>query len=126
MAIYNDSVLEVKVANVASSDVKYQLARQLPWLRIWPTESNQVFLISVNCVAQLALRQFLLLLDNDLLIGDHAFDRFARTFAVYPEVGVLGADLWSADGRLLRVGGIVWADEQVWNHGRSFPWVQSA
>jgi len=109
--IYSRNVLEVIVANVASSDVKYQLARQLPWLRIWRSEANQGFLVTANCVAELALGQIPLLLDNDLLLGGHAFDRFARTFAVYPEVGVLGADLLSADGRLLRVGGIVWANE---------------
>ena len=107
VAGHNNSDLEVTVANVASSDVKYQSGRHLPWLRIWRTEANQGFLVTINCVAELALGQIPLLLDNDLLIGGHAFDSFARTIAVYPEVGVLGADLWSGDGRLLRLGGIV-------------------
>ena len=54
-------------------------------------------------------------------LGDHALDRIAGTFADHPEAGVVGAAMWSADGRPQEVGGIVWADGQVWNHGRNAP-----
>ena len=69
----------------------------------------------------MARRELLLLLNNDVLVGDHALDRIAAAFADHPQAGVVGAGLWSADGRPQEVGGLVWADGQVWNHGRNAP-----
>jgi GT2 family glycosyltransferase len=38
-------------------------------------------------------RRELLLLNNDVLVGDHALDRIAAAFADHPEAGVVGAGL---------------------------------
>ena len=109
------------MADDASSDATQQLGRQLPWLRIWRSEVNQGFLATCNGAAALARGELLLLLNNDVLVGDHALDRIAAAFADHPQAGVVGAGLWSADGRPQEVGGLVWADGQVWNHGRNAP-----
>ncbi len=119
VAMANDCRFEVIVADDASSDATQQLGRQLPWLRIWRSEHNQGFLDTCNGAAELARGELLLLLNNDVLVGDHCLDRLADTFDRYPEAGVVGAASWSADGRPQEVGGIVWADGQVWNHGRN-------
>lgn len=121
VAMANGTSFEVIVADDASSDATTQLGRQLPWLRIWRSEHNQGFLDTCNGAAALARGKLLLLLNNDVLVGDHALDRLPETFARHPEAGVVGAAMWSADGRPQEVGGIVWADGQVWNHGRNFP-----
>ena len=121
VAMANDTRFEVIVADDASTDATQQLGRQLPWLRIWRSEHNQGFLDTCNGAAALARGELLLLLNNDVLVGDHALDRLAETFARQPEAGVVGAAMWSADGRPQEVGGIVWADGQVWNHGRNAP-----
>ena len=92
-----------------------------PGCGIWRSELNQGFLATCNGAAELARGELLLLLNNDVLVGDHALDRIAGTFADHPEAGVVGAAMWSADGRPQEVGGIVWADGQVWNHGRNAP-----
>ena len=34
---------------------------------------------------------------------------------------MVGAASWGADGLPQEVGGIIWADGEVWNHGRGFP-----
>ena len=121
VAMANGTRFEVIVADDASSDATQQLGRQLPWLRLWRSERNQGFLDTCNGAAALARGELLLLLNNDVLVGDHALDRLAETFARHPEAGVVGAAMWSADGRPQEVGGIVWADGQVWNHGRNAP-----
>ncbi len=121
VAMANGTRFEVIVADDASTDATQQLGRQLPWLRIWRSERNQGFLDTCNGAAALARGELLLLLNNDVLVGDHALDRIAGTFADHPEAGVVGAAMWSADGRPQEVGGIVWADGQVWNHGRNAP-----
>jgi len=121
VAMANDTRFEVIVADDASSDATQQLGRQLPWLRLWRSERNQGFLDTCNGAAALARGELLLLLNNDVLLGDHALDRIAGTFADHLEAGVVGAAMWSADGQPQEVGGIVWADGQVWNHGRNAP-----
>ena len=121
VAMANGTRFEVIVADDASTDATQQLGRQLPWLRVWRSERNQGFLDTCNGAAALARGELLLLLNNDVLVGDHALDRLAETFARQPEAGAVGAAMWSADGRPQEVGGIVWADGQVWNHGRNAP-----
>jgi GT2 family glycosyltransferase len=117
----NGTRFEVIVADDASTDATQRLGRQLPWLRIWRSEVNQGFLETCNGAAALARGEWLLLLNNDVLVGDHALDRLLETATRDPRAGVVGAAAWSADGRPQEVGGIVWADGQVWNHGRNFP-----
>jgi GT2 family glycosyltransferase len=121
VAMANGTTFEVIVADDRSTDATTQLGRQLPWLRIWRSEQNQGFLDTCNGAAELARGELLLLLNNDTLVGDHALDRLVQTFAHHPEAGVVGAASWSADGRPQEVGGIVWANGQVWNHGRNAP-----
>ncbi|MCP9827921.1 glycosyltransferase [Synechococcus sp. L2F] len=121
VAMANGTSFEVIVADDASSDATTQLGRQLPWLRIWRSEHNQGFLDTCNGAAALARGEVLLLLNNDVLVGDHCLDRLWDTFACHSEAGVVGAAAWGADGLPQEVGGIVWADGQVWNHGRGFP-----
>jgi GT2 family glycosyltransferase len=121
MAMANGTRFEVIVADDASSDATQQLGSQIPWLRIWRSEHNQGFLATCNGAAAMARGELLLLLNNDVLVGDHALDRLAGTFKDQPDAGVVGAAMWSADGRPQEVGGIVWADGQVWNHGRNAP-----
>jgi len=121
VAMANGTSFEVIVADDGSTDATTQLGRQLPWLRIWRSEQNQGFLDTCNGAAELARGELLLLLNNDTLVGDHALDRLVQTFAHHPEAGVVGAASWSADGRPQEVGGIVWANGQVWNHGRNAP-----
>lgn len=120
VAMANATSFEVIVADDASTDATTQLGRQLPWLRIWRSEQNLGFLDTCNGASELARGEILLLLNNDVLVGDHALDLLAGTFARHPDAGVVGASLWSADSRPQEVGGIVWADGQVWNHGRNY------
>jgi GT2 family glycosyltransferase len=117
----NNTSFEVILADDASSDATTQLGQQLPWLRVWRSELNQGFLDTCNGAAALARGEILLLLNNDVLVGDHCLDHLAASFDRHPEAGVVGAASWGADGRPQEVGGIIWADGEVWNHGRGFP-----
>jgi GT2 family glycosyltransferase len=121
VAMANGTRFEVIVADDASSDATTQLNKQIPWLRIWRSEQNQGFLDTCSGAAALARGELLLLLNNDTLVGDHALDRLWQSLERHPEAGVVGAAVWGADGLPLEVGGIVWADGEVWNHGRGFP-----
>lgn len=120
VAMANHTSFEVIVADDASSDATTQLGRQLPWLRIWRSEHNQGFLDTCNAAAELARGELLLLLNNDVLVGDHALDLLGESFERHADAGVVGAAFWGADGLPQEVGGIVWASGQVWNHGRGF------
>jgi GT2 family glycosyltransferase len=77
VAMANGTRFEVIVADDASTDATQQLGRQLPWLRLWRSEHNQGFLDTCNGAAALARGELLLLLNNDVLVGDHALDRLS-------------------------------------------------
>ena len=121
VAAANTVRFEVILADDASSDATTQLGRQLPWLRIWRSEQNQGFLDTCNAAAELARGEVLLLLNNDTLVGEHCLEQLLASLERHPQAGVVGAAVWGADGRPLEVGGIVWSDGEVWNHGRGFP-----
>ena len=79
-----------------------------PGCGIWRSELNQGFLATFNGAAALA-RGELLLLNNDVLVGDHALDRLWQSLERHPEAGVVGAAVWGADG--LPLG---WRDLERW------------
>ena len=80
-----------------------------PGCGIWRSELNQGFLDTCNGAAALARGELLLLLNNDVLVGDHALDRLWQSLERHPEAGVVGAAVWGADG--LPLG---WRDLERW------------
>ena len=80
-----------------------------PGCGIWRSELNQGFLATCNGAAELARGELLLLLNNDVLVGDHALDRLWQSLERHPEAGVVGAAVWGADG--LPLG---WRDLERW------------
>nr|WP_087068602.1 glycosyltransferase family 2 protein [Cyanobium sp. NIES-981] len=111
---------EVLLADDASTDATPQIAAGNPWLQAAGTSSNLGFLDNCNQAAALARGEVLVFLNNDTLVGDHWLDCLWSTLAACPGTGVVGSQVYAADGPVLESGGICWADGEVWNHGRGF------
>ncbi|MEO8485648.1 MAG: glycosyltransferase [Betaproteobacteria bacterium] len=81
-------------------------------------ERNGGFIAASNLGAQRARGERLVFLNNDTIVTPGWLEAIERTFARYPETGLVGVKLVYPDGRLQEAGGIVWRDGSAWNVGR--------
>ena len=81
-------------------------------------ETNLGFLKSCNHGATSAKGEFLVILNNDLILTGDWLRQMTAVYSRFPDTGLVGAKLIYPDGRLQEAGGIVWRDGSAWNVGR--------
>jgi len=109
---------EVLVLDDASPDETPRLAEKVHGVRYVRHPENLGFLRNCNAGAAHARGETLLFLNNDTLVQDGWLDALHDALDADPEVGLVGAKLVGADGRLQEAGGIVFQDGSGWNYGR--------
>ena len=87
-------------------------------VRIARNTANLGFVGTCNAGARLARGKYLLFLNNDTLVRPGWLDELVETFEQVPNVGIAGAKLLFADGKLQEAGGIIWRLGDGWNWGR--------
>jgi GT2 family glycosyltransferase/glycosyltransferase involved in cell wall biosynthesis len=87
-------------------------------VRLIRMKENSGFILSCNRGAKLARGKFLFFLNNDTLVQPGWLDALVWTFSEFPDVGIAGSLLLSADGSIQDAGGIVWQLGDAWNWGR--------
>ncbi len=80
-------------------------------------KENLRFLKNCNHAAQRAKGEFLLFLNNDTQVQENWLQPMLRLLKENKDIGMTGAKLIYADGRLQEAGGIVWKDGSAWNYG---------
>ena len=113
-----DASFEVVLVDDGSSDATRDIADLVRGLRVVRHEQAQGFVGACNAGGAAARGDFVLLLNNDIEVSPHWLDRLLEPFALYDDVGLVGAKLIFGDGRLQEAGGIVWADGLAGNYGR--------
>lgn len=81
-------------------------------------KTNNGFIAACNRGAQIARGEYLLFLNNDTLVQPGWLDELAWTFKRTDNVGIVGSQLLSEDGKVQDTGGIVWRLGDAWNWGR--------
>lgn len=109
---------EVVVVDDASPDRSRAQLAQTEGVRVVALDDNVGFVGACNRGIAAARGEFVLLLHNDTVPDPGSLDRLVDVLAGDPEVGVVGAELVSPDGRLQAAGGIVWRDGSAHNVGR--------
>ena len=109
---------EVVLVDDGSSDATRDIAALVSGLRVVRHEESRGFVHACNAGAAEARGAFVLLLNNDTEVSPHWLDRLIEPFALYDDVGLVGAKLIFADGRLQEAGGVVWSDGLAGNYGR--------
>lgn len=109
---------EVIVIDDHSPDSTPEALRNIPGLRFERRERNGGFIDACNDGARLARGTHLVFLNNDTVPQPGWLDRLVDTFEEHPMVGLAGAQLLFADGRLQEAGGVVRKDGQADNIGR--------
>lgn len=108
---------EIIIADDASTDDTMHLAKKVKNVRIIRNSHNLRFLKNCNRAASSARGKYLLFLNNDTQVQKNWLEPLVKLMEADMHVGITGAKLVYADGRLQEAGGIVWNDASAWNYG---------
>ena len=110
--------IEVLVIDDCSPQPVADALRAVSGISMIRNESNLGFLASCNHGGAQAKGEFVVILNNDLIVTGDWLQKMAAVFDQFQDAGLVGAKLIYPDGRLQEAGGIVWRDGSAWNVGR--------
>jgi N-acetylglucosaminyl-diphospho-decaprenol L-rhamnosyltransferase len=97
---------EIIVIDNASSDLSAAMVREeFPAVRLIENHSNVGFALANNQAWPLCRGEYLLLLNPDTVVRDHAVDVMLDWMSRHREAGILGCRLLNSDGSFQRAGG---------------------
>lgn len=95
---------EVILIDDGSKEEDYRDMRNIPGLRYLRNDINLGYLSSVNIAAKQAVGDYLVLLNNDVIVQPGWLDALGEIFCRYPNAGMAGAKLIYPDGLLQEAG----------------------
>ncbi len=113
-----DLSIEIIVIDDCSPEPASDALSVVTGIKVIRNERNLGFLASCNFGATLATGEFLVILNNDLILTGDWLRQMNAVWQQFPDTGLVGAKLIYPDGRLQEAGGIVWRDGSAWNVGR--------
>jgi len=111
---------EVIIADDCSTDETRKIFSKFSdCIRVVRTTGNLGFLKNCNHAAKEAKGEFVVLLNNDMVLLPDWLDSLVATISQDSECGMVGSKLLNLDGTLQEAGGIFWKDGSAWNYGRN-------
>jgi O-antigen biosynthesis protein len=114
----NESI-EIIVIDDCSPEPASEALQSITGIRMVRNDTNLGFLKNCNKAAAMATGEFVLLLNNDIIVTHGWLAALKEVWDMRDDVGMVGAKLIYPDGRLQEAGGIVWRDGSAWNWGRN-------
>ena len=113
------TTFEVIIADDCSEDGTREIFKEFgSWIKVVRASQNLGFLRNCNHGAKMARGEFLVFLNNDMLVLPGWLDSMIETFKLHPRCGIVGSKLLNDDGTLQEAGGIFWNDGTACNYGR--------
>ncbi len=109
---------EVIVVDNASQDETRTWLDRIERVRVIRNSKNDGFVTGCNRGSQAARGEYLVFLNNDVVVKPGWLSELIRTFESDASIGLVGAKLLYPDGSLQEAGGIIWNDGTGWNYGR--------
>lgn len=110
--------MEVIVVNDCSSDETSEVLTRIKGLKVLNNEQNMGFVDACNRGVDMAMGDWVVLLNNDTAVSENWLDALYETFLHRSDAGLVGSQLVYPDGRLQESGGIIFSDGSGWNYGR--------
>lgn len=110
--------LQLILADNASIDATPALLQRVKGADIIRNTENLHFVRACNQALQLVRAPYVLFLNNDTEIHEHALTEALRVFSRYPDCGAVGAKIVNYDGRLQEAGNIIYQDGSCRSYGR--------
>jgi len=110
--------IEVIVIDDCSPTAASEALQAVSGVNFVRNETNLGFLKNCNKAAAMANGEFVVILNNDLILTGDWLDQMTSVFDRFDNTGMVGAKLIYPDGKLQEAGGIVWRDGSAWNVGR--------
>jgi GT2 family glycosyltransferase/tetratricopeptide (TPR) repeat protein len=113
--------IEIVVAEDASHvDCAWILEYFMPFAKIIKNPINLGFLLNCNQAVQQTSSDFVVLVNNDVIVKKNALNEMLQTFSERPQAAVVGGLILNADGTIQENGGILWKDASAWNFHRNW------
>jgi GT2 family glycosyltransferase/glycosyltransferase involved in cell wall biosynthesis len=109
---------EVIIADDNSTDETKNITRFVKNIHVISNEKNLGFLYNCNLAAKSAKGKYLVFLNNDTLVKSQWLKWFIKTMEEKPDVGLIGAKVIFATGKLQEAGSIIFKDGSAMNYGR--------
>jgi GT2 family glycosyltransferase/glycosyltransferase involved in cell wall biosynthesis len=109
---------EVLEVDDCSTDATPDALARIRGIRVLTHHVNRGYVAACNKGIAAARGEYVVLLNNDTVVGPGCIDALVATADADPTVGLVGARLIYPDGRLQEAGGIIWSDAHGWNYGK--------
>lgn len=111
---------EVIVADDLSNDGTKEAIEAIGGVvRLKRNAQNLGFLLNCNAAAEIATGDYLVMLNNDVIVLPGWLDNLIEPLTRESGIGFVGSKLINGDGSLQEAGGIFWQDGSAWNYGRN-------
>jgi len=105
-----DVEFEVIVVDDCSTDDTQEVLKTIGGIQVVQNATNLGFAGSVNCGAEVARGEYLLILNNDTLVHPGWMDELLAVMSSQPDIGLVGSQLIYPDGRLQESGCLMCQD----------------
>ena len=112
------ATFDLIVVDDGSSDHVRATLERIEGIRVLSNPVNRGYIAACNKGLAAARGEYVVLLNNDTVVGPGCIDALVATADADPTIGVVGARLIYPDGRLQEAGGIIWSDAHGWNYGK--------
>ena len=113
-----ESQPKIVVIDNASTDKSSELISKCKGITYIKNKDNKGFIKACNQARSFIDTKYILLLNNDSVIEQHAIDEAICTFEKYHNVGVVGGKILHLDGMLQEAGSIIYNDGSCLGYGR--------
>ncbi len=109
----------VVAEDAAHIDCGWILGYFLPFVAVHRNKTNLGFLRSCNAAVPRTRGEFVLLVNNDVIVHRDAVNELLLAFDAFPRAGVVGGLILNRDGTIQENGGMLWRDASAWNYRRN-------